>query len=757
MNATLESGHPALVIARDMLRRGWNPVPVPVGKSPKQKKWQQLVVTPENVATHFNKPRLNTGIQMGPVSGHLADVDLDCAEALALAKYFLPPTGSTYGRASKRESHRLYICECPEDRGWIKWSDEEKKVMVELRLGGKGKGAQSIAPGSVHPSGEFYEWDKDNGPAHVGYDELRTAVNRLAIASLLMRHWPSKGALHDCALGVGGFLARAGWQANEIEHLVHSICRVLPGVKEAKKHARTAAESVKAFAEGKQVYGLPWMSEFFGKDVADTVAKFVGYYKDDGVEEAKNKEQGTQGVSLSDFYSYMPTHSYIYAPTREMWPAGSVNARVPSVVVGKDEEGKEIKITASFWLDNNRPVEQMTWAPGLDTVIRDRLISEGGWIQRKDVSCFNLYRPPTIALGDPKEAAPWLDLVRRVFRRDGDFAWVVQWFAHRVQRPWEKVNHGLVLGSLQQGVGKDTIMVPIKTAIGPWNFKEVMPGHLFDPFNPYVRSVLLRINEAKDMGEVSRYELYEHMKSYLAAPPDVLCCNEKHLRQHYVLNCMGCVITTNHLTDGIFLPAEDRRHYVAWSDAKPQDFAEGYWVDIYAWLDNGGDRHVAAFLAGVDISHFDPKAPPPKTRAFWDIVNSNRTGEESELQDVLEKLGNPAAVTIAEISAKAPLDLMEWLEDRKNRRAIAHRLESCGYSAVHNPDAQQALWRINDRRQAVYARRGLSIREQIKAARDLRDRKAAEAEEKKRAVEEKRPRAAPAQSRRSGRNRGRHR
>jgi hypothetical protein len=729
--------HPALVIARDMLQRGWNPVPVPIGKSPKQKNWQTLVVTLENVEQHFNKAKLNTGIQMGPVSGHLADVDLDCAEALALAKHFLPTTGSTYGRASKRESHRLYICECPEDRGWIKWNDEEKKVMVELRLGGKGKGAQSIAPGSLHPSGEFYEWDCDNEPAPVGYDELRTSVNRLAIACLLMRHWPPKGALHDCALGVGGFLARAGWQPNEIQHLVYSICRVLPGVREAKKHARVAAESVKALAEGKQVYGFPWLSKFFGKDVAEAIATYVGFYKDDGVEEAKNQEQGTQGVSLADFYSLMTTHSYIYAPCREMWPAGSVNSRIPPVVIGKDADGQEIKLSASLWLDRNRPVEMMTWAPGLPLTVRDRLISEGGWISRKNVSCFNMYRPPAIELGDASKAAPWLDLVRRVFRREGDFPWLIAWLAHRVQRPWEKVNHALVIGSLQQGVGKDTILVPITNALGPWNVKEVGPSNLFDPFNPHVRSVLLRVSEAKDMGEVSRYELYEHMKAYLATPPDMLLCNEKHIRQHYVLNCMGVIFTTNHLSNGIYLPAEDRRHYVAWSDAKPQDFTKDYWDELYAWFAGGGDRHVAAFLATVDISHFNPKAPPPKTRAFWDIVNASRTGEESELADVIELLGNPVAVTLAELTAKAGPDLYEWLRDRKNRRAIAHRLENCGYSAVHNPDAGDGRWRINESKHVVWARRGLHRAAQVKAVRDLQARRAAEAEEKKREAEER--------------------
>ena len=34
----------------------------------------------------------------------------------------------------------------------------------------------------------------------------------------------------------------------------------------------------------------------------------------------------------------------------------------------------------------------------------------------------------------------------------------------------------------------------------------------------------------------------------------MLRVDEKHLREHYVFNCLGFLITTNHKTDGIFLP-----------------------------------------------------------------------------------------------------------------------------------------------------------------------------------------------------------
>jgi hypothetical protein len=276
------------------------------------------------------------------------------------------------------------------------------------------------------------------------------------------------------------------------------------------------------------------------------------------------------GVKLGDFWAYMPMHNYMFAPSREMWPGGSVNARVDPVVIGVDDEGEEIKMSASVWLDKNQPVEMMTWAPGLPMIIPDRLIAIGGWIERKGVSCFNLYRPATIRLGNGSDAAPWLELVHKVYPADAGH--LIKWFASRVQHPEIKINHGLVMGSNGQGIGKDTILEGVKRAVGAWNCIEISPKNIFDSFNPWKRSVILRVSEAKDMGEVSRFELYEAMKTLMAAPPDVLECNEKHIKQHYVLNCMGAIITTNHLTDGIYLPPEDRRHYVAWSDCVPGDF-----------------------------------------------------------------------------------------------------------------------------------------------------------------------------------------
>jgi hypothetical protein len=76
-----------------------------------------------------------------------------------------------------------------------------------------------------------------------------------------------------------------------------------------------------------------------------------------------------EGVERSDFQAFMPGHAYIFVPTGELWPGSSVNSRISPIEDGVDKEGKPKFISASAWLDRNRPVEQMTWAPGLPKVI----------------------------------------------------------------------------------------------------------------------------------------------------------------------------------------------------------------------------------------------------------------------------------------------------------------------------------------------------------------------------------------------------
>jgi hypothetical protein len=416
-----------------------------------------------------------------------------------------------------------------------------------------------------------------------------------------------------------------------------------------------------------------------------------------------------QGVLLDDFCAYMPQHSYIYIPTREFWPITSVNARIPCV----DDKG----IKASAWLDQNRPVEQMVWAPGREMFVHNALRAEGGWIKKDGATCFNRYLPPIIEPGDASKAGPWIEHVRKLFGDDAEH--IIKWCAQRVQHPEIKINHALVLGSEIQGSSKDTMLGPVKRAIGHWNFQEANPQQILGRFNSFLQSVILRVNEVRDLGDINRYQFYDHTKALTASPPDVLRVEEKYINAYSILNCVGLIFTSNYRTNGIYLPAEDRRHFVAWSNISLGDFPEGYWNKIWGWYEAGGDRDVAAFLRGYNITDFDPKAPPPKTQAFWDIVDANTAPENPELADVFDKLGNPDAVCLDAIVTKAKPEFKNWLQDPKNRKAIPHRLRQCGYARVRNDNRVDGYWLIGKERRVINAKYDLSLKEQIAAAEAL--------------------------------------
>lgn len=425
------------------------------------------------------------------------------------------------------------------------------------------------------------------------------------------------------------------------------------------------------------------------------------------------------GICLADFHAYMPAHTYIFAPNGEMWPAASINARIPPIPLKDkrgnvivDEKGNPRTQTANQWLDQRRAVEQMTWAPGKPQVVSNCLISGGDWLRRPGCNVFNLYRPPNVAAGDPAQAEKWVEHIRRIYPDDADH--LIRWLAHRVQRPHEKINHCIVLGG-SPGIGKDTILEPVQAAVGPWNFANVLPHHILGRFNAFVKSVILRINEARDAGEVDRYAFYDHTKTLMAAPPATLPVDEKHIRAYEVFNVCGVIITTNHKSDGIYLPADDRRHYVAWSEVEREEFSAAYWDDLYGWFATGGTQHVASYLRTLSLDSFDAKAPPPKTRAFWDIVGSNQTPEDAELADALDSLGHPSVVTVARVADVADHAFREWILDRRNSRKIPHRFEECGYSAVRNPDAVDGMFKIDGKRCIVYGKKGLSPRDHFAA------------------------------------------
>jgi Family of unknown function (DUF5906) len=446
--------------------------------------------------------------------------------------------------------------------------------------------------------------------------------------------------------------------------------------------------------------------------------------------------QGRFGaVEIEDFWFLMTmADACIFAPTGAIWPGSNVNKRLPKVTAGEDEDGKPLKVSPTAWLAKHRAVEQTTWAPGLPKIIKDRLFTEGGFMAHEGARAFNLYSPPepTPVLGDATKAALWVEHVQKIYPEDFDH--IFDCLAHRVQKPDEKINHAIVLGG-PEGVGKDSLLEPAKRAVGPWNFRDVDPATVMGRFGGWKSCVILRVSEARDQGEYDRFKFADHMKTIIAAPPDVLRVDEKNKPEYYVQNCCFVIYTTNHRTDALYVTINDRRHYFMWSPLKKEDFEEQYWKDLWHFYEEeNGYAHVRAFLEKRDISAFNPKAPPKRNDAFYAALTASAPAEESEMADVIDAMGNPHAFTIqmalSKATALAAKDINGkpdassfafWLGDRKNRRKMPHRMEDCGYSPFQNKDVTTGMWTVDGKRQMIYVKSNLSKEERQKAAAALED------------------------------------
>jgi Bifunctional DNA primase/polymerase, N-terminal len=276
----------ALGIAIAYIRRGWSPVPVPFRqKGPTITDWQLLRLTEQTAPQYFNGGPLNIGVILGPASDNLADVDLDCDEAIALAPQFLPPT-IRFGRTTARGAHWIYRAEFPAaTKAAIAFDDPvklrtkpESARLVELRTGAARKGAQTVFPGSVHLSGEPIAWE-GNGekpPADVNSSELTGLVARVAAAALLARYWPPKGNRHDLSLALGGVLARNGWDIPAIEGFVGAVVHTANDPRPADR-VRCAHDAAEAVADGQHAYGFPKLKEILGDAVAGKLADWLDF------------------------------------------------------------------------------------------------------------------------------------------------------------------------------------------------------------------------------------------------------------------------------------------------------------------------------------------------------------------------------------------------------------------------------------------------------------------------------------------------
>lgn len=190
---------------RDLRDRGLSVCRVRRGeKTPDHPGWPAGSLQPDDFSDGDS-----VGIVCGwPSDGNIPEhalicIDLDHANAVAMADRYLPPTGVEEGRPGKQRSHRYFLVPVrnltPDDTstapvalsgalaaGKHPGPRSRRFAMPDgtEALALKGTGAQAVCPPSSHPSGEIRQWEGGNigVPAIIEYRDLLAACERLAAA-----------------------------------------------------------------------------------------------------------------------------------------------------------------------------------------------------------------------------------------------------------------------------------------------------------------------------------------------------------------------------------------------------------------------------------------------------------------------------------------------------------------------------------------------------------------------------------------------
>lgn len=270
--------------ARAYLQHRWQPIPI-AHKSKKVTRpgWQNERRTLDDVDRDWPSDQMNVGVLLGEASGWLVDIDLDCPEALRVAKAFLPDTAARFGRATNPESHWLYIAEVA-TQPFVDPTD--KKKLLEVRS----TGTQTVFPPSAHEeTGETVEWVVFDQPFEVDADELLVAVAKVATAALLARHWPKvDGSRHDIALALAGGLLRAGWSVEEAELFIYHVATAA-GDPEVRDRVRAVESTAMKLRQRQAVTGWTRLSELVDVKVVARVCDWLRVSSADDADDADAK------------------------------------------------------------------------------------------------------------------------------------------------------------------------------------------------------------------------------------------------------------------------------------------------------------------------------------------------------------------------------------------------------------------------------------------------------------------------------------
>ena len=201
---------------------GLTPVKVRPGEKSAFGDWDARTAHSVVAEVVLRELELDTSLNLAALfHGRYIDLDFDNDDQYlkAVIDKFIPRTSLVWGRASKPKSHRVYLLDENLERNT--WTSQlklikdlkigDRSLSIELRGGSTSNGLYSVLPGSIHPSGELYEWDGASDPSVspplVTFFELQRGIRMAQAVALMSSYW-LPGTRNEMSLALSGLMWR---------------------------------------------------------------------------------------------------------------------------------------------------------------------------------------------------------------------------------------------------------------------------------------------------------------------------------------------------------------------------------------------------------------------------------------------------------------------------------------------------------------------------------------------------------------------
>ena len=514
-------------------RQGFRPVPL--------RKQSKASIDEHYTALDYKPPAddlwlqrdLGLGVVTGPKHNGPVDIDLDCEEAVFFAKTFLPHTSAIFGRASKLDSHYLYMAEAEEfpKRAFI--DPMTRSTIIEMR----GDGHQTVFPGSIHETtGEIVQWSGVAFPEvpRVDVAVLELAVKKVAIATLITRHMWAEGQRNEVCKSLAGIFYYLDWTEADTKSLITAVMEYTND--KDRTRLRTVEGTYKKGERGGKITGSNTLKELLGDGrLVDRIMDWAG--------------SGVAAI-LQDYNERFAVVA-VEGKFRIAETIG-IERGQPPVLYGKEDflnlmatdiitlDEKPIS-RAKVWLSNSRrrSYRAMDFIPGAEDA----------------APVLNLWSGWALDPSGEKRCGAWLDLLYYTICGGDDttYNWMLHWFANIVREPQVKpMTAPVLIGA--QGAGKSLLVNYFGKILGPAYVTVTNEEHVYGRFNRHLATCLLLHSEEALYGGDRKHRGI--IKSLITDEHRVY--EPKNIDAKMIKNYLRLVLTSNEM-HAAPTEADDRR------------------------------------------------------------------------------------------------------------------------------------------------------------------------------------------------------